>query len=148
MISVIEKRPGRAAAIVLLLLLLAFAGRVGAQLIQLAAPTDLLPPFSSWQSGALPYSVLLASQSVIIGVSLFVIARLWNGSLRRRPRLGLACLAFGAIYFAFMLFRLIAGLTFLAGAPFFGAILPAIFHLVLATMLLITGRQLRRARDT
>jgi hypothetical protein len=147
MIAPIEERPSRAAAIILLILLLAFAGRVAAQLIQLVAPTNLLPEFSAWQSGALPYPVLLAGQIVIIGVSLFVSARLWSGSLRRRPRLGLACLLFGAIYFAFMFFRLIAGLTFLAGSPFFGAILPAIFHLVLATMLLITGRQLRWARD-
>jgi hypothetical protein len=148
MTAAIEDRPSRTAAIILLVLLIAFLGRVIAQLIQLVAPTDLLPEFSAWQSGALPYALLLASQVVIIAVSLWLIARLWTGSLRRRPRLGLACLVFGAIYFAFMFFRLIAGLTFLAGAPFFGAILPAIFHLVLATMLLITGRQLRRTRDT
>jgi hypothetical protein len=145
---VIERPASRRAAIVLFALLLAFVGRVVAQLIQLLAPTQLLPPFSYWQSGALPYEILLASQILIIVLSVWLITRLWNGTLRRRPKLGLACLVLGAIYFAFMLFRLIAGLTFLAGSPFFGAILPAIFHLVLATMLLIIGRQLRRARDT
>lgn len=148
MAVVIEKLASRNAAVVLLILLLAFIGRVAAQLFQFLAPTDLLPPFSDWQSGALPYEILLASQVLIIGVSAWLIARLWVGALRRRPKLGVVCLVLGAIYFAFMLFRLIAGLTFLAGAPFFGAILPAIFHLVLATMLLIVGHQLRRARDT
>lgn len=144
MATEIEQR-SRGAALALALLLLLFIGRVVAQLIQLLAPTDSLPAFAAWQSGALPYGVLLAGQILIIGVSLWVIARLWRGSLRRRPKVGLVCLVFGALYFAFMLFRLIAGLTFLAGAPFFGAILPAIFHLILATMLLITGWQLRRA---
>jgi hypothetical protein len=146
MVLMDEGRRDRSAAIILLFLLLAFLGRVTLQLIQLVAPIDRLPPFSAWQSGALPYESLLASQLVIIGISLWVIARLWTGSLRRRPRLGVACLAFGALYLVFMLFRLIAGLTFLAGTPFFGAILPAIFHLVLATMLLITGHQLQRER--
>ena len=138
----------RDAAIILAVLLLLFVGRVSAQLVQLLAPTDLLPPFSAWQSGALPYGVLLASQIVIIGVSVWVIALLWRGSLPQRPRLGLACLVFGVVYFAFMAFRLIAGLTFLAGAPFFGAVLPAIFHLVLAAMLLIIGGRLRQERGS
>lgn len=148
MVAVGTEPRSRGAAAVLGCLLLLFIGRVIAQLAQLLRPTDLLPAFSEWQSGALPYSVLFSGQIIVIGVSVWVIAGLWNGSLRRRPRLGLACLVFGAIYFAFMLFRLIAGIAFLAGEPFFGAILPAIFHLILATMLIVTGRQLRRARRT
>jgi hypothetical protein len=143
-----SERGDRSAAIVLAVLLLIFVGRVAAQLVQLLAPSPLLPTFSAWQSGALPYGVLLASQVVIVFVSVWVIALLWIRALPQRPRLGLACLVFGAIYFAFMAFRLVAGLTFLADAPFFSAILPAIFHLVLAAMVLIIGSRLRQARGS
>lgn len=148
MVARASERRDKDAAIILAALLFLFVVRVTAQLVQLLAPTDLLPPFAAWQSGALPYSILLASQIVIVGISVCVIVLLWRGWLPQRRRLGLACLVFGAIYFAFMAFRLIAGLTFLAGAPFFGATLPAIFHLVLAAMLLIIGSRLRQARGS
>jgi hypothetical protein len=140
-----EKKPGRNAAIALACLLVLFIGRVAVQLWQYFWPTDALPPFSAWQSGALPYPALVASQIAIIAVSLWTIARIADRKLGRRRRIGLALLALGILYFGFMAFRLVAGLTFLQDSPFFGVILPAIFHLVLASMLIIVGLHLRRS---
>lgn len=140
-----EQRARRRGALALSVLLLLFVARVVAQLWQYLWPNDVLPPFSEWQSGLLPYPALVTGQIAIILVSLWVIGRLMHGVLRPRPRVGLVLLAFGTVYFVFMAFRLVAGLTILKGAAFFGATLPAVFHLVLASMLIITARQLRRA---
>ncbi|MDR2195566.1 MAG: hypothetical protein LBE50_03030 [Gallionellaceae bacterium] len=128
----------------LAILLMLFTGRVVAQLWQYLAPTDSLPPFSAWQSGLLPYPVLLASQIAIIAVVLWIILAIAGNRLGVYQRTGAGLLAFGALYFGFMAFRLVAGLTFLKTSPFFGATLPAIFHLVLATMVIITALHLRR----
>jgi hypothetical protein len=58
---------------------------------------------------------------------------------RHRPRrsIGIALLVAGAAYFAFMLFRLVGGLTFLQHLAWFQAMLPTLFHLVLAAFLLV-----------
>ena len=50
----------------LLALLILFCFRVGAQALQRWAPVNFLPPFEDWQSGALPYELLLAFQIGII----------------------------------------------------------------------------------
>ena len=140
-----EHKPGRSAAIALACLLVLFIGRVSAQLWQYFWPTDGLPSFSDWQSGTLPYPVLVASQFAIIALSLWTITRMMRGKLGPHRRVGLAVLVLGILYFGFMAFRLVAGLTFLKDSPFFGVILPAIFHLVLASMLIIVGLHLRRS---
>jgi hypothetical protein len=147
MANISEPKPGRAAALALAFLLLLFLGRVTAQLWQHFWPTEALPPFSAWQSGLLPYPVLVASQLVIIAVSLWLIMSIAGGRIGPHKRIGTWVLAIGAVYFAFMAFRLVAGLTFLSDSAFFGATLPAFFHLVLASMLIIVGMHLRRARS-
>ncbi|HEX5007309.1 MAG TPA: sterol desaturase family protein, partial [Hyphomonadaceae bacterium] len=103
-----------------------------------------LPPFSAWQSGTLPYPVLVLSQFAIIVASTWAIIAISRGKLGPSPRIGLLVLVAGILYFSFMAFRLVAGLTFLKDSPFFGVILPAVFHLVLASMLIIVGLHLRR----
>ena len=147
MADISEQKPGRGAAIALAVLLLIFLGRVTAQLWQYAWPTDALPPFSAWQSGALPYPILVASQFAIIAVGLWLIIRIAQGKLGAHKRIGAGVLALGVLYFGFMAFRLVAGLTFLKESPFFGVLLPAIFHLVLASMLIIVGLHLRRPQS-
>ncbi len=139
-----EQQPGRRGAIAMAVLLSLFVARVVAQLWQYLSPTEALPPFSAWQSGALPYPVLAASQVAIIALALWVIASMARGTLGIHRKTGSALLALGIAYFAVMTFRLVAGLTFLADSPFFSAILPAVFHLVLASMLILTALHLLR----
>lgn len=50
----------------LLGLLILFFFRVAAQLIQAFSPVTVLPPFEIWQSGALPYPVLVLFQLIIL----------------------------------------------------------------------------------
>jgi hypothetical protein len=144
MVVIPKQKSGRVTAIALFVLLLLFVGRVAAQLWQYFWPTDALPPFSQWQSGALPYAVLVPAQLAIIAGSLWVILAIARGKLGRQRRTGTTLIVLGAVYFGFMVFRLVAGLTFLKDSPFFAAPLPTAFHYVLASMLIIVGAHLRR----
>ena len=123
----------------LLILLTLFTFRVLAQLLQKLYPVDFLPAFSAWQSGTLPYSLLLCSQVAIILVSGFTI----RGFIRRttipRRSLGKWLLGSGAIYFGAMVLRISLGLTIAREHPWLGAKIPAFFHLVLASFVLLVG---------
>ena len=55
-----------------------------------------------------------------------------------------ACFILGGVYFAVMAFRLVAGLTFLADVEWFSHTLPALFHVVLTTFILLFGHYLYR----
>ncbi|HZO44487.1 MAG TPA: hypothetical protein VFB68_01265 [Xanthobacteraceae bacterium] len=127
----------RVHCILLALLIAAFLFRVGAQAVQAWRPVAWLPPFESWHSATLPYSLLLASQLVILAVQFWVLIAMLRGRLRPRKAVGVTLLVLGAAYFGFMLFRLVAGLTLLRHVPWFDALLPTEFHLVLAAFLLV-----------
>ncbi len=126
-------------AFYLSVLLLFFCFRVFAQLIQKYFPTSLLPSFSAWYSGALAYSWLLLAQGIIILLFSWVIDGFLSNKTKPRYRLGCFLLAIGSLYFCLMTSRLIAGLTFAKNHPWWGATIPAFFHLVLAAFLLIWG---------
>jgi hypothetical protein len=128
---------GHAAALLALLIL--FLGRVAAQLVQRLWPTPLLPDFAAWQSGLLPYGALLASQFLILALVLQQAVQIWRGRARPRRRLGLVLLALGGIYMAGAALRLAAGVANLFDLPFFQAKLPALFHMVLAGVVLVLG---------
>jgi hypothetical protein len=115
----------------------AFLFRVGAQAIQATHPVAQLAEYDAWHSGTLPYWLLLLSQIVILAAQFWVLVALFQGRLRPRMSVGITLLILGGAYFAFMLFRLIGGLTFLRDVPWFQVILPTIFHLVLAGFLLV-----------
>ena len=115
----------------------AFLFRVAVQAIQAWRPVAWLPPFEEWHSDTVPYSLLLASQLVILAAQLWVLVVMLRGRYRARWWVGIALLILGGAYFAFMLFRLAGGLTFLQDVPWFDVVLPTIFHLVLAGFLLV-----------
>ena len=121
-----------------------FVLRVCAQLLQALYPVGWVPEFEAWQSGALPYPVLLAGQLGIIGLMSFVLHRVRNGNIRARLWKYRVCLVFGGAYFVVMAFRWLAGLTFLADQVWFAKSLPAFFHLVLASFILLLGLHIRR----
>ncbi len=136
-----EKRLTAAFAI----LLGAFVCRVVMQAVQAVGYVPWLPAFERWQSGLLPYPVLLLSQVAIIAGSLSFLAKVGKGTLTRRRKLGqvLACL--GGLYLAFDILRLVLGATLLGGHSFFDNPIPASFHVVLALMVLIwAGFHLKR----
>lgn len=130
---------GNGWAFVLSLLALVFVGRVTVQLIQWVSPVGLLPEFDRWQSGALPYPALLISQLLIIVAMVVTTAKLSRNGLRLRTRTAYVVRAIGLGYVALMLLRLVAGLTFADGHSWWDARLPTMFHLVLASFILVAS---------
>jgi hypothetical protein len=106
-------------------------------LVQVWQPIGGLPSFQSWHSATLPYPLLVASQLLILAAQAWVIVAITRGAHHPRKRVGQWLFLLGGLYFGFMLFRLLAGLTLLQHLPWFQARLPTIFHLVLASFLLV-----------
>lgn len=115
----------------------AFLCRVVAQLVQAWWPVDVLASFENWHSATLPYPILLAWQLAILAVQVWVIVTMSRNAHQPRQLVGQVLLVVGGLYFTFMLFRLVAGMTFLQHLPWFQVRLPTIFHLVLAAFLLV-----------
>jgi hypothetical protein len=115
-----------------------FAFRVVAQPAALAFDR-LLPSFNSWDGGVVPYPVLLVTQLMILGWLARTAWRFGTGRVTPRPSIGRAALAFGGVYFAVMFLRLLLGATVLSDVRWFASPLPAFFHSVLATYLLVYG---------
>jgi len=128
----------------LLLIMTLFAIRVAAQPVAAHWPMASLPSFDDWHSATLPYPVLLGSQFVILIVGVAVIQRFYSHRLAPRPVLGMWLLSFGGIYWVVMVSRLLLGFTLLSNLHWFAQTLPALFHLLLANFVMLTGEYLRK----
>ena len=122
-----------------------FVLRVLAQAVQWAGPVPFLPPLDAWQGSGLPYPALLASQLLIVALLVRALLVVRSQSVRSASWKHRACFILGGAYFAAMAFRLVAGLTFLSGVEWFAQSLPALFHLVLATFVLLFGHYIYSA---
>jgi drug/metabolite transporter superfamily protein YnfA len=129
---------GSPAALTALALL--FAARVAAQAIQRWLPVFFLPPFATFQGSALPYWILLPAQLAILALMLSVARRVHQGTLSSRPTTGRALAVFGGVYLAIMLARIVIGLTVPDAPMWFKATISVVFHLVLATFVLVLAR--------
>lgn len=126
------------------LLLLAFTGRVAAQVMQFVAPVEWLPEYAHWHSSLLPYPVLLFFQVLIIAGSVWFLIKLGNGRFIPRRRRGRTLLILGSVYLTGAVLRLVLGQTIYKGNFFFDSPIPASFHIVLALMVLIWATAHRR----
>ena len=113
--------------------------RVVAQLIQVWHPVAVLPSFEVWQSGALPYPILLMCQVAILWVCLRIVWRMFKGVVVAVPKKGRILLYLGGVYLVVMGIRFLIGLTVAPDHFWFGAVLPTIFHFVLAIFILVYG---------
>jgi hypothetical protein len=114
-----------------------FAGRVIAQPLSLVVAS--LPAFESWHSAALPYWLLLASQFGILATLCWTTYRVTIGAISPGRTFGAIVLSFGGVYFLVMIARLVLGLTIFSNIRWFASPLPTVFHLVLASWLLLYG---------
>ena len=137
MLTMRERRSKHLGALIVLLCL--FSLRVLSQLIQRIWTVDFLPAFEVWHSATLGYEVLLGSQLLILAWLLLVIRGVRGGRIRCTLRKARWLLGLGGVYFAFMLFRLVMGLTIAEEGSWFDHPLPAAFHLVLALFVLCHG---------
>jgi hypothetical protein len=126
-------------ALALFMLTGLFMFRVVAQLIQVWHPVTVLPSFETWQSGALPYPMLLMFQVAILWVCLRIVWLMFNKVVVAVPKKGRILLYLGGLYLVVMSIRLMIGLTVAPDHFWFGAVLPTIFHFVLAIFMLVYG---------
>jgi hypothetical protein len=137
--------PDRRRALALALLAALFALRVVGQLAVTVAAPSFLPPVERWQSGLLPYPVLLAGQGVILALLAAVAIQLWRGTGRLiapRPRLDRFLTWIGFAYAGSMLVRYALTMALRPEWRWFGHAIPIAFHLVLASALLLYARLL------
>jgi hypothetical protein len=106
-----------------------------------------LPDFSLWHGSLLPYPVLLAFQLGILALMVAINLRAGRAKLPCRPRLARSLTLFGTAYFSLMLARGLIGHTLAAAPAWFNRPLPVLFHLVLATWLLLIAHELGRTHD-
>jgi hypothetical protein len=116
-----------------------FVVRVVAQPLSLVVHSSYLPDFETWHSGTVSYWTLLVAQVLIIGVFVYLAWSVSSATAAPRWRVGILVAAGGATYFAAMLARLVLGATILSHQHWFARPLPTVFHLVLATFLLVYG---------
>ena len=116
-----------------------FAFRVVAQLMALLFKPSFLPTFGSWHGGVLPYPLLLSTQILIFIWLAWTAWQFSRSSVRPRHSLGIVITLFASLYFLVMLLRLLLGLTILSNQRWFASYLPAFFHLILASYLLLYG---------
>jgi hypothetical protein len=131
--------PRRSYARWLWLLLALFLVRVVAQPLAGLTGWWWLPAFSAWQSGALPYSVLLASQLVIAAAMAAAAAGVASARTRPRRAIGRVLAGVAIVYGGVMGARLVLGLTAFRGHWWLDAPLPTVFHLGLTTFIALYG---------
>jgi hypothetical protein len=120
-------------------LLALFALRVLGQLLVVNGMASFLPPMDAWQSGLLPYPLLLMSQGAILALFATVCTQFTRQRgyfVRRRSWLGTPLWIAGWIYAAAMVVRYGVLMT---------DIIPVAFHIVLASFLLIVAQHHRLA---
>ena len=135
-------RPTRAIAPWLWLLFGLFCLRVLGQMLVVFAKVSFLPPMKEWQSGLLPYPVLLVSQLVIIAVFSKVAADFTREAgyfATLHARLGRSLVYFGWVYLLAMVLRYIVRMALYPEARWFGGTIPIFFHWVLASFILLVG---------
>jgi len=115
-----------------------FALRVLGQLLVVAGVAPFLPPMDEWQSGLLPYPLLLVSQIVILAILATVCVQFTRGNgyfVGRRVWLATPLWMVGWIYAIGMVLRY---------AVLRRDAIPVAFHIVLASFLLAVASYQRR----
>jgi uncharacterized protein len=111
-------------------------GRVAGQLVVATSAPPWLPPMAQWQSGLVPYPVLVACQVVVLTLMIWISVDFSRGSgfwVEPHPRLGLAALAWSYLYFGAMVVRYVVRMARRPDQRWLGGTIPIIFHAVVAS---------------
>jgi len=138
-LTLIERRRSLA----LWLCLSIFVARVMGQIEVVLLAPSWLPPFRAWESGLIPYSVLLPIQILLIAWMAIIAADHWRGSgyfwlKRESTRRRLKLIA--GIYFAVMLLRLVITVAIPPHTLLERGLIPIIAHWDLAAFMYLTAR--------
>ena len=128
-----------------------FLLRVAGQVLVTYAEVGWLPAVEHWQSGLLPYPALLASQLLILGLMVAMIADVRRGHgwfAGPHPRMGRAIWRFGWLYLGSMVPRYALTMALRPEWRWFEHSIPIFFHCLLAVYLLLYSDMLRsRSHD-
>lgn len=118
--------------------------RIAGQIIVVLHAPRWLPPMDQWQSGLLPYPVLLLGQAIVLTLMVWISADFVRGSgptmEPRRPAAGLAIVWFSYVYFGGMVVRYVVRMWRRADQRWLGGTIPIVFHSVVAAFLYTFGR--------
>ena len=110
-------------------------GRVAGQVVVALRAPAWLPPMEQWQSGLLPYPVLLACQAVVLTLMVWIAADFSRAAgfwIAPRPRLGAAALWWSSVYFGAMVARYVIRMARRPDQRWIGGTIPIVFHSVVA----------------
>jgi hypothetical protein len=119
-----------------------FVLRVVGQLLVVTIRPRWLPPMEQWQSGLLPYPVLLGSQLLIIALMTAITRQFAAGSgvfVESAPRAGWIVFVLSWIYLGGMVFRYVWSMSRHPERRWLGKTIPIAFHCVLASFLFVVG---------
>ncbi|HEY9679655.1 MAG TPA: hypothetical protein V6C76_16750 [Drouetiella sp.] len=138
-----RKRTSRDYFNVLAILLFFFLLRVMGQLFEFMSDCPLLPPMPEWQSGLIPYPVLLVFQVAIVVLFSRVCANFKNRRgffFTPNKYLGAPLLMFAKMYFGANLVRLLIWETCIRHHQWYSGLIPITFHFVLAAFLAVVAK--------
>jgi hypothetical protein len=110
-------------------------GRVLGQVVVVLRAPRWLPPMEQWQSGLLPYPVLLAGQSVVLTLMIWIsidFSRRTGFWVAPHPRLGLVVVWWSYLYAGAMVVRYVVRMARRPDQRWLGGTIPIIFHTVVA----------------
>lgn len=127
-----------AAAPVLWLFTAMFVLRVAGQVLVALKPRSWLPQMVQWN--LVPYPILLPTQLLLVALMVWIDLTFSHGAPALNPTLGLGLLAFSAVYAGAMPVRYAFRMARRPQERWFGGTIPMVFHIVLASYLLVLGR--------
>ena len=110
-------------------------GRVAGQIVVAFRAPRWLPPMEQWQSGLLPYPMLVAGQAIVLTLMIWIAADFSRGRgfwVVARPGLGAAALWWSAVYFGAMVARYIIRMARRPDQRWLGGTIPIVFHSLVA----------------
>ena len=137
----VVRDPTGYSSFLILFTVLLFGRVLGQLLVYLCAPR-WLPPMHEWQSGLLPYPILLASQIVVLTFMTLICRDFVRGDgfyVEAHPRGGVFSVWFATAYFAGMVFRYVYTMVRRPERRWLGGTIPIMFHSVVAAFLWTWG---------
>jgi hypothetical protein len=116
--------------------------RVLGQIIVVRSSPRWLPPMDQWQSGLLPYPVLLLGQAIVLSVMVWICVDFTRSAgmfVQPYPGRARYLLWVSYVYFGGMVVRYVIWMTRRPDQRWFGGTIPIIFHSVVAAFIFTFG---------
>ena len=121
--------------------ILLFLRVIGQLIVALRGPR-WLPPMAQWQSGLLPYPVLVLGQAIVLTLMAWICADFSRGAgmfVQPYPGRARYVLWFSYLYFGGMVLRYVIWMSRRPDQRWFGGTIPIVFHCVVAAFLFTFG---------